>query len=516
MPGSVGRTAVAFVTLLILSTGGVAATPAEPDPPAVPATVGAAGVGDPYFPLYGNGGYDVRHYRIGVAYRPRSERLIGRTVIRAVAKKRLRRFNLDLQIHAVAVHVNRRRAAFEQHGRELVVWPRSPLRAGRPFRVEVAYRGIPGEIRTGGTGGWFETDDGAVVVGAPEVATVWYPSNDHPRDKASFDIVVRTRSGLDVVSNGRLVERRRGDRTTAWHWRQHAPMATYLAFAAIGDFRYLRGRTRAGTPYIYALSEHLGRGRVSAARSIRRTADITDFYGRQFGPYPFGYTGGVVVDTDLGFAIETQTRPVYEKSFFVGRRPNPGIVAHEVAHQWFGDHVSVDRWRDTWLNEGFATWASWLYAGHRAGPNANVTFQRLWRLFRPIDGTWQVRVANPGRRNVFPSAIYIRGAMALQALRNTIGSSDFAILLRRWIRAHADGNARVVQFERLAERVAGRDLDRLFRVWLHSTQRPRVSKRNGFPAIMLDGRPDTAPSRPGDQADLRLWTPTSDGHSAMW
>jgi aminopeptidase N len=488
-----GARAVAATVAGLLIVAGAAQ--AAPQPPTAARTdgdaTGAAGIGDPYFPRYGNGGYDVRHYWIGVDYRAASGRLTGRTTLLAVAEQPLRRFNLDLQIRATSVRVNGLPARFRQRGRELVVRPSWPLARGLPFWVTVDYRGVPGRIRTGGDGGWTETDDGAVVAGAPQSATVWYPSNDHPRDKATFDLFLRTRTGLDVVSNGRLVSRHPGRHRTTWHWREDSPMATYLAFAAFGDFTFLRGRTRAGTPYLYAVSDHLGRHRGAAVRSMRRTGDVVDFFGRKFGPYPFSTIGGVVVDARLGFAIETQTRPVYERSFFRWG-PNPGIVAHEVAHQWFGDDVSVDRWRDTWLNEGFATWASWLYAAHRGGRSANAQFVWTWRFYGQIPDTWRVPVADPGRDEVFPSAIYIRGALALQALRNKIGDRDFLRLLRTWVRQHGDATARVPQFERLAEQVSGLQLDRFFRVWLRTTHRPAVSERNGFPAALL-GRPTGRP-----------------------
>ena len=445
---------------------------------------GAPGVGDAYYPGYGNGGYDVRHYGIRIDYNPVTERLVGDTVVRARATQWLARFTLDLRLNASGVSVDGRRATFRQHGRELVVTPRSALRKGEQFRVRVTYQGNPGAIKSDGLGGWFETSDGAVVAGEPEAATLWFPSNDHPTDKARFDIRVVTAAGTDAVSNGRLIGKRTEGSQTVWHWRETSPMATYLAYAAIGDFTFVRGRTRGGVPYLYAISEHLGEFRRPAVRSLRKSADVVDFFSQAFGSYPFAITGGTVVNGRLGFALENQTRPVYPEDFF--RHYNPGVIAHELAHQWFGDDVSVRRWRHIWLNEGFAVWSSWLYAGHRQGQPANRQFASNYRALKGWPEFWRTRVGDPGPDDLFASAVYVRGAMALQALRNKIGQRDFSRLLRSWVRAHGGETATIRQFHARAERISGRSLDRLFRVWLHDRQRPEVSKRNGFPSFMLD------------------------------
>ncbi|MGI8993217.1 MAG: M1 family metallopeptidase [Nocardioidaceae bacterium] len=449
-------------------------------------TTGAPGAGDPYFPRYGNGGYDVRHYDISVDYRPRSERLVGDTTVTARATQRLTRFNLDLQLAASAVRVDGAPALWEQHGRELVVTPATPLRNDERFTVRVRYGGRPGAIDSGGLGAWFETADGAVLAGEPEAATLWYPSNDHPIDKASFDIRVRTARGTDVVSNGRLTGKHRVGADRVWHWRETAPMATYLAYVAFGDFTFQRGRTGGGVPYLYAISDHLGKKRKSAARSRHRSADVVDFYSRYFGAYPFDINGGTVANVRTGFALENQTRPVYSKEFFSRRGGvNTGVIAHELSHMWFGNDVSVRRWRDIWLNEGFATWSSWFYAAHRGGPSTDQQFRQAYRGLRSFHRFWRVEIGDPGPKRLFDGAVYTRGAMALEAVRNVIGNADFFRILRTWVRTRGDGNGSIGGFHRLAERLSGGSLDHVFHVWLYTEHRPAVSKRNGFPASML-------------------------------
>jgi aminopeptidase N len=472
------RAAVALLATMTL-LGGTAASGAID-------TTGAAGVGDRYFPHYGNGGYDVRHYAISVKYDVASQRLSGVTRVRSVAGQRLTRFNLDLVIRASSVSVDGRPARFTQGKHELVVTPRRPIISGERFTVRVRYAGVPGELRAGGLGAWFETPDGAIAAGEPEVATVWFPSNDHPSDKATYDIRIQTRRGTQAVSNGTLVERTRVGREVRWHWRVTEPMATYLATAVIGDYDLVRGTTAGGTPYLYAITEHLkGRMRRNAVRSLRQTPKVVDFFADRFGEYPFAITGGTLINASFGFSLENQTRPNYSKVFFYGE--NHEVIAHELAHMWWGDSVSVRRWRHIWLNEGFATWSSWLYLAHEpgAGFTLNDVFGDVYLRFSGYRPFWRLRLDDPGPRRLFDRAVYDRGAMALQALRNRIGAVAHDELLRRWASERQYDTGTVREFEALAEEVSGQDLAVFFDEWLHQRNQPRPSEELGFPPDLL-------------------------------
>lgn len=214
----------------------VLAAPADARPAPRPHfTPGAAGIGDPYFPTDGNGGYDARHYALDVRYDPTTDRLVGTARIRAKATQNLSRFNLDLDGLTVrSVRVDGRRASWRHVDGELTVIPARGLRKRSTFTTEVTYGGVPQTLEDGS--GFIHTDDGALVVGQPHVAATWYPVNDHPSDKASYSFRVTVPKGLEAVANGVP----RGHRThkgwTTWAWEAREPMASYLATATIGEF----------------------------------------------------------------------------------------------------------------------------------------------------------------------------------------------------------------------------------------------------------------------------------------
>jgi aminopeptidase N len=435
-------------------------------------TPGADGIGDTYFPQLGNGGFDARHYALDVAYNPDTDRLDGRTTLTARATQTLSAFDLDLQkLDVTRIEVNGRAAHFTREGDEIHITPRSPLAKGKTFTVTVTYGGVPealnGPIVFGSDYGWMKTTDGVFVACEPNAASTWFPSSDHPSDKATYDIRITAPKGLTAVSNGRLISTRDKGAETVTHWREGRPMATYLATATIGKFDVKTGRTPAGTPIYVAIDPVLANSNSVDVYAV--TAEATDYWSQVFGPYPFEETGAIVDDMpEAGFSLEVQSKPAYSAV-----RSETTIV-HELAHQWFGDSVSVAHWKDVWLNEGFATYAQWLWAEHKGIRSAHDSFVAGYDQ-RPADSSfWQTTVADPQRDTMFASAVYQRGAMTLQMLRERIGDTAFFKLLPAWTKLHRYGNASTADFIALAERISGRQLDDLFHTWLFTTGKPAV------------------------------------------
>lgn len=462
------RTArIALPAVAVAAAVGLLVTPAATAQPGGGGgfSPGAPGVGDPYFPLAGNGGYDVLHYDLDLSYDPARDHLDATTRIKARATQNLSRFDLDLRGFEVErVTVNGAAARYTRDGQELVVTPPRGLRRHVPFRVTVDYTGNPKPIEspTLGVYGWVNTSDGAVVVSEPDGAPTWFPNNDHPTDKASYAFRLTVPSGLVALANGIPAGKRaHGDETT-YRWVSRRPMASYLAMVAVGQFRVRDGRTDRGVFLYQAVDPQFSGDDALFTDTVR----VTDWGNKRFGRYPFHATGGIIDDAGVHYALETQTRPVYDSE-----APSVGLVVHEIAHQWYGNSVSPGRWQDIWLNEGFATYAEWLWTEDDGGQTAAERFDELYAE-PPSAGFWGPAPADPGVDNLFTSSVYVRGAMTLQALREKIGDKDFFRLLRSWARSHRYGTATTEDFVGLAERVSGRDLQEFFRVWLHTAEKP--------------------------------------------
>src|SRR6185503_7031867 len=199
---------------------------------------GAPGVGDPYFPLDGNGGYDVQHYGLNLTYDPATDRLVGAATVEATATKNLSRFNLDFDGLTVrSIRVDGRRATWDRDRGELMVTPQNGLSKDQPFVTVVRYGGTPRTFRDAlGVSGPIRTHDGVLILGEPHGASTWFPANDHPIDKASFTFNIRVPEGLEAISNGVLEDSSTRGGWTTWRWEAEEPMATYLAATAIGEF----------------------------------------------------------------------------------------------------------------------------------------------------------------------------------------------------------------------------------------------------------------------------------------
>jgi aminopeptidase N len=454
--------------VMVAGSGVALAAPVKPTP-------GAPGAGDPYYPDYGNGGYDVAHYGLKLRYVPKSDRLSGTAVVTARATKALSSFNLDFALKVSSVKVNGKRAKFRASGaHELVITPKTPLKRGQKIVAEVTYAGVPSQVKVNGITSWQRTPDGAVAANEPESAWWWFPSNDHPTDKATYDVSVTVPKGLQVISNGRQVGQRTKKGWTRFDWREARPQATYLATVAVGKFDVTRGRTKGGLPFINAYSKGLsGEVRKNAQASLGRTAEVIDWESRVFGRYPFDAVGGYVPNVTAGFAIETQTRPFYSPKFFA-KGPRLSVVVHENAHQWFGDSVSVHSWRDIWLNEGFATYAEWLWDEQHGGPSAQEWAEKTYAQYPANDKFWQVKPGDPGAADPFHDAVYDRGALAVHALRKAVGDKAFFKILKTWTAARGGRDASIAQFIAHAERVSGKQLDGVFTTWLYTPGRPAL------------------------------------------
>jgi aminopeptidase N len=429
---------------------------------------GSPSGGDPYFPKAGNGGYDVSRYNLNLRYQPSVNRLVGKATIRARAKKSLSRFDLDFRhLDIKGLSVNGKRARYARRGQELKITPRHGLRKGSRFDVRVHYHGHPRPVidPDGSEDGWIPTDDGAFVAGEPQGAPSWFPCNDLLTDKAAYRIRVTVPKGKAAISNGELVKRIVHGRHKTFVWDEEAPMATYLATVTTGNFSVKQPRID-GIPSVVAIDPR----ESEAAATLARMPAMLKLFATRFGTYPFGTTGGTVDHApNVGYALETQTRPIYDIA------PDSRTVAHELAHQWFGDSVSLRRWHQIWLNEGFATWAEWSWVEHQGGDTTRQTFNRLYAKHGPNDRAfWDPPPADPGGpRNLFVTSIYARGGMALEALRQHVGTQTFFQILRDWARQHAYGNAGTKQFIDLAEADSGQDLGHFFHVWLYRPGKPR-------------------------------------------
>ncbi|MET9496111.1 M1 family metallopeptidase [Streptomyces sp. NPDC006552] len=471
-PRRSGRLAAAALTVAAALTGPAVAQAAGASPAPTP---GAPGLGDPMFPLDGNGGYRVRHYTLDFDWQAPRTPFAASTTIRATATQALSRFDLDFAGNELrSVTVNGSPAQTRRDGDELVVTPKSALRAGTSFTVRVDYVADPTQRRHRDDAiedyGWIPTPDGTVLYPQPDGAKMIFPADDHPSRRAPYTFHVTTPAGLEAVANGRLVDRAtRPDGRVRWTYDSEQPVAAQLVQLAIGDFTFVDRTGPGGLP----LRDVVPPALVAATQPYR---DLTPghlaWLQKQLGPFPFHRYGVLVGDTDLGVALETQTLSLLPKADLLGTQVDAERdLLHELTHQWFGDSVALATWSDLWLTEGHARFYERLYSQEHGGDS----FEAAMRTAYESHDQWRRDYgapAEPTEPNLFKRMRYDGSALVLYALREKVGAETFQRIERAWVTTYRGRTASTADYITLASRVAGEDLAGFLHPWLYGATTP--------------------------------------------
>jgi aminopeptidase N len=481
---------VTFISILLTGCIGNATPPFKVEPPTaaviepsvtpesstpeIETQPGAPGAGDSLYPNLGNGGYDVQHYTLDLTVNDiATSALSGKAIIEARATQNLSSLNLDfIGFEITSLMVNGAPADFERSKQELTLTPSTPLIEGEPFTVEVQYQGVPGEmdsiaipIQTG----WITFDGGSFVLSEPDGAASFYPVNDHPLDKATYVFRVTVPEPFEAAANGVLTETIDNGETTTFTFEARDPMASYLATINIDEFDLETSQSENGVP----IRNYYPTGSMEEMRKpFERQGEMIDHFSDLFGAYPFEVYGALVIDFEFGAALETQTLSIFSKAMIDTRRPegSESVVAHELAHQWFGDSVSLADWRDIWLNESFATYAQGLWTEHTQGREALDEWIKRVYAFVLEERESMSPPGEPPANRLFNAGVYYWGALCLHALRLEVGDETFFEILKTYHERFANVNARTADFIAVAEEVSGKELMAFFDSWLYSEE----------------------------------------------
>jgi aminopeptidase N len=451
------------------------AAPGPHELPAPDGAVGSRGIGDPYYPDAGNGGYEVDHYDIDLAYEPTSNRFSAVTTVtgKVTEATKLGRFDLDLQptMKVSVVTVNGVAAAFRHDNAELVITPASGLPPGAGLTVIVTYAGGPDVIRGGaanlGDGGWYRTPSGgAIAIGEPFSGSAWYPVNEHPSDTATYRVTATVPQKWSVISGGVAVTAGlpaapAGEKV--FRWNQPQPIASYQATIYIDTFTTVTDTTTDGKPIVSAFAP--GAVVVEYQNLAKETRRILQVLGNHFGPYPFDAAGGIYTGLPLQFALETATRPVYANWV------DTDTIVHELTHQWFGDDVVIKRWSDICLNECFASYGPWLWHQDVDGTDLDTQWIQDMAGVAAVPSFWTSPLVDMGAGNEFTS-VYSRGPLAIHALRKQMGERNFATLLKGWPATYGGRAAGYQDLVGYVNKISGQDLTAFMNAWFRGTVRP--------------------------------------------
>ena len=449
------------LSFLILYNG-TESEPGSVAEPSGPKSAPPARAADSLYPLLGNAGYDVLRYELELDVSLAENSISATASITARATENLETFKLDLaglEVHSATI--DDARAAFSRSEHKLVVAPAEPLLAGSQFEAEILYSGSPELIADPSISfselGWHHRDNVIYTINQPSGSMAWFPSNNHPADKATYEISITVAENITAASNGILVDQITADGKTTYIWQMDEPMATYLAAVYIGDFERIdHGRAYEDGPL---LRDYLPRNsHPSIKQALSVTPEIIRFFEDRLGPYPFDAYGTIVMPFELGFAMENQTLSLHGLDTL-----GADVIAHEIAHQWLGNSASLEDWSDIWLNEGFATYLHLMFEAEYLELNLNAQMDQIYALLSE-NKAGPLKGVRP--EGLLSFEVYIRGAASLHALRLHAGDETFFKILRtHYVRA-AGANTNTDRFLGIVDELAGPEAVALVESWL--------------------------------------------------
>ncbi len=425
---------------------------------------------------------NARHYRLQIKLTPEPAAIEGRVTITAQAADVLTSIDVNAEENLIidAVSFNGSPIAYERKRDRITITLASPIVSVDLFSIVIDYHGQP--IVSGRLGGGMLVDrhgpDNVPVMATlsePFAAPSWWPCIDDPTDKATVEIEATVPDGFQVASNGVLDRVERNPRnTTTFFWREMSPLSTYLVSVATTNYARFEDTYRAmdGTrmPIIYYVyPEHLDLARLK----FGATLEAMHIFAPLFGEYPFVGEKYGMAEFPWRGAMEHQTMTSMG-STIVGSLATTGryIIAHELAHHWWGNLVTMKSWGDIWLNEGFATYAEALYyEGVQHSPASEFMLdiddgQVMGRLGGTVFAEDEDDPFDDG------NAIYEKGAWVLHMLRHVLGDEKFFAALKLYARRHQFSNASTIDFQRICEEQFGESLDWFFQQWIYSPGRP--------------------------------------------
>lgn len=421
---------------------------------------------------------DVLHYDLNLRVEPSSGTILGEAQLTIrLLQPDAASFYLDLVSLSVdSVLLDRQSISFKAENQRIILAINNPADTSV---VSVFYHGRPAND---GFGGFFFSSQTIWTVGEglntnpPSMFRYWVPSHDDPSDKATLDIKVTVPKPLKVVSNGLLVAQMENsqDGTITYDWQETHPIATYLIAISIDEYsefgeNYVSVSGDTLPLQFYVFPEHLQR----AKEDWKDTAKMIAFFESKFGPFPFDKYG--MVEVPMRGAMEHQSMTSYSSGLITGDHRYDYIVAHELAHQWWGDLVTLADWRNIWLNEGFATYCEALYSESLGGDSARQQYMNNLKTiyFGEVVRLGNFPIYDPAY--LWGGTVYQKGAWILNMLRWNVGDSLFFRSLRTYANQYAYANATTDDLKNIFEKVSGQDLSWFFNQWVYGQGYPELN-----------------------------------------